>query len=244
MNWDPILDPWPERREALSFLEKWARVCNLNVPNAFAKAFNEGSFTVILTFEFRKANYPNKWLKETVAQIYFSGIALSHKPFIFEASGFISTGWAEAEFRRHHYCYKVDATNALSPEWPSAGHLVDRNGRGTCDRDFPFLVYKWNLHSSAVLSAPSFSTSYFSCHWKHLIFTFNLYRSESYILKILTVVSRACWEEENWHVVQFHPVRVSENFSILFIQSRIQIIGKDVTLKENFFSWCKLAEIL
>lgn len=48
---------------------KSGTVCNLNVTNAFAKAFNKGSFIVIPAFEFRKANYPNKWLEETIVQI-------------------------------------------------------------------------------------------------------------------------------------------------------------------------------
>lgn len=66
-EWGPVSDPW--LRKALSSLEKWNRVCNLNVTNAFAKAFNKGSFIVIPVFKFRKANYPNKWLAETIVQI-------------------------------------------------------------------------------------------------------------------------------------------------------------------------------
>lgn len=61
-----ILDLWLEKREVLLCLEKWNRVCNLNVINVFVKVFNKGLFFVILLFEFRKINYLNKWVEEII----------------------------------------------------------------------------------------------------------------------------------------------------------------------------------
>lgn len=112
----PISDPWLEKREALSCLEKWNRVCNLNVTNAFAKAFNKGSFFVIPLFEFRKTNYPNKWVEETIVQTDFRGIFLSQDPSYLKRNVLFPQG----ELRRRcgdivHLC-KVHFTKVFSPD--------------------------------------------------------------------------------------------------------------------------------